>query len=109
MIDGPVPKSHERALFEGDINGPIRDVIDEVTGEPRNPGNQDYGYANLGRPVIDQDGNKLPMTVTDYQVPAKGDKQTPTGWDEYAAAETAQDGKKYNKYGVEVNYPWYLV
>ena len=62
-------KSFARAEFDGDIVGPNWRVVDSETGEPLDPGNQDYGHTKLGRAVRTVSGSYI-STVVDYQHPA---------------------------------------
>lgn len=63
---GEIP-SFERAIFEGQIQGPQGKVVDIETGQSVEPGNQNYGHTALGRRVISSEGDKLQVTVIDYQ------------------------------------------
>lgn len=72
-------KSFERALFDGDIDGPNWTVVDTGTGQPANPGSQEYGHTVLGRNVELPNGFVLPMTVIDFTEPSP---QPPSYWHE---------------------------
>lgn len=63
-------KSFERALFDGDINGPDWPVVDIETGQLAEPGSQEYGHTVLGRNIELPSGTVLPMTVIDFIEPS---------------------------------------
>lgn len=64
-----VQKSIERALFDGDLQGPDWPVVDE-TGQIADPGNQDYGHTQEGRAVRLSPTGSFIGHVIDYQIPA---------------------------------------
>lgn len=63
-------KSFERAIFEGQVQGPGWAVVNEE-GHSVVPGSQDYGHTRLGRSVklSAGHGNHI-SSVIDYQHPA---------------------------------------
>jgi hypothetical protein len=71
MLKKHEAKSFERAIFDGDIQGPNWEVVDEQTGEQVDPGRQDFRHTAVGRRVISLDGDNLAVTVIDYQKPAQ--------------------------------------
>ncbi len=63
-------KSFEKALFDGDIDGPNWPVVDTETGQVADPGSQEFGHTVLGRNVKLPNGTVLPMTVIDFTEPS---------------------------------------